>query len=95
MENIRNEKFAVDEAELMNVTGGTGDSMPAPRFPIGTPVLETEFIQEVGQDSGEVVAYGWYEDGKYSYIVRWRMKGERKYSEEEVEKLYRCWDLSR
>ena len=93
MENIKNEKYAVDENELMNVSGGTG-SMPAPRFPIGTPVLENEFSQDVGQDSGEVVAYGWYEDGKYSYIVRWKMKGERKYSEEEVERLYRCWDLS-
>ena len=94
MDNIKNEKYAVSEAELLNVAGGTENSMPAPRFPIGTPVLETEFRQEVGQDSGEVIAYGWYEDGKYSYIIRWKIKGERKYSEEEVQRFYRCWDLS-
>lgn len=95
MENIKNEKFELNENELLNVSGGAGGSMPEPRFPIGTPVLEDSFNQEVGQDSGEVVAYGWYEDGKYSYIVRWRIKGERKYSEDEIERFYRCWDLSR
>lgn len=91
----KNEINALNENELQNVTGGAGASLPDPKYPIGTPVLQDMFREEIGQDSGEVIAYGWYDGEKYSYVVRWRIQGERKHSEDEIERLYRCWDLSR
>ena len=95
MENSKKERYELNESELQSITGGAQGELPAPRFPIGTPVLEDCFSQDIGQDSGEVVAYGWYENGEYSYVISWRIKGDRKYSEKEVERFYRCWDLSR
>ena len=92
MENIRKEAYEINDSELEATTGGAAPG--GAKYPIGTPVLETEFTQEIGQDSGEVVAYACSDGGKYTYIVRWRIKGEKKHTESEIEKFYRCWDLS-
>lgn len=90
---MKNGRYELNDNELNDVNGGTGESMP-PRFPIGTKVLETEFQEAVGQDRGEVIAYGWPEDGKYSYIIKWNIHGEKKYSEERVAQLHMCWELT-
>lgn len=91
---MKNERYELNDNELNNVTGGTAtDSIP-PKFPIGTKVLETEFSQSVGQDRGEVIAYGWPENGKYSYIIKWNIHGEKKYTEDRVERFRMCWELT-
>lgn len=92
MENIRKDAYEIKDSELETATGGAASGEA--KYPIGTPVLEDCFNQEIGQDSGEVVACGCSDGGEYSYIVRWKIKGEKQHTESEIERYYRCWDLS-
>lgn len=84
----------MNDSDLMNITGGVSSEGSLPKYPIGTEVLENSFSQTEGQDKGAIVAYGWPENGKYSYIVKWSRKGEIKYTEEEVKVFRMCWELT-
>lgn len=94
MKDISKKAYEISDSELDRVAGGAGGEYPMPKYPIGTEVLETEFSQSVGQDRGFVIAYGWPEDGKYSYIIKWDIHGEKKYTEERVERFRMCWELT-